>query len=118
MVENNIVNNSEPVKGVLSPYILWIKFSKEAFGLSCIIGSVYLPVGKKYADEEMFDTINDDIFYLKSQLKLPIFLIGDMNSRTGNLDDILEFEKEIISNSDIKDFADDFIDIRLLMKII
>ena len=107
LVKNNIVNHSKPVTGVKSPYVLWRKFNKEAFGLSCIIGSVYLPCGNPtHKDNTMFDTIYDDISYMKLKLKLPICLIGDMNSRTGNLDDTLDFEREVIGNSETNDYAE------------
>ena len=109
LVKNNIVNHSKPVEGVNSPYVLWIKFNEKAFGLSCIIGSVYLPgEGSDHAknDKEIFETIYDDIFYLRDKIKLPICLIGDMNSRTGTLEDTLDFEREVINNSEINDFAD------------
>ena len=112
LVKNNLVKHTELITGVQSPYVLWVKFSEKAFGFSCIIGSVYLPgESATHSDKEMFDTIYDDIFYLKGQLELPICLIGDMNSRTGNLNDILTFEREVINNSETNEFANDFFDL-------
>ena len=62
----------------------------------------------------MFDTIYEDMFYLKSELKLPICLIGDMNAHTGNLDDTLDFEHVVINNSETNDFAEDLFNINLI----
>ena len=58
----------------------------------------------------MFETIYDDIFYLKGILELPICLIGDMNSRTGELDDILTFEREVIHSCETNGTNDVFVD--------
>ena len=110
LVSNNIVKHSKLITGVKSPYVLWVQFSEEAFGFSCVIGSVYLPCTKTHKDGEMFETIYDDIFYLKGILELPICLIGDMNSRTGELDDILIFEREVIQSCETNDIADVFVD--------
>ena len=61
----------------------------------------------------MFDTIYNDIYHIKDKLKLPICLVGDMNSRTGNLNDILTFEREVINFSETNEFAQDFFEISL-----
>ena len=108
LVKDDIVKHSKIVNGVHSPYVLWVEFSKEAFGLSCIIGSTYLPgEGTTHHNTEMLDTLYDDIEYLKNKLKLPICLIGDMNSRTGNLDDTLDFDHVMINECEINDFAEE-----------
>ena len=113
-VKNNILKYSKLVSEVQSPYVLWVQFSEQAFGFSCVIGAVYLPNGdSKYEDKDMFDLIYEDIFYLKGVLDLPICLIGDMNSGTGNLDDTLAFEREIINNSET-DFTETFFDLNYL----
>ena len=59
----------------------------------------------------MFDTIYNDIYHIKDKIKLPICLVGDMNSRTGNLNDILTFEREVINYSETNEFAQDFFEI-------
>merc|ERR1711872_195169 len=46
----------------------------------------------------------------RDKLKLPICLIGDMNSRTGTLEDTLDFEREVINDSETNDFAGDLFD--------
>ena len=115
LVRNSIVNYTELIIDITSPYVLWVKFNEEAFGVSCIIGSVYLPCETgKNKDQEVFDTIYNDIFHLKTIFDLPLCLIGDMNSRTGNLNDILTFEHEIINSSEINDFAQDFFELNSL----
>ena len=42
LVRNNLSKHTELISGVCSPYVLWVKFSEKAFGVSCIIGSIYL----------------------------------------------------------------------------
>jgi len=61
----------------------------------------------------MFDTIYNDIYHIKDKIKLPICLVGDMNSRTGNLNDILTFEREVINYSETNEFAQDFFEISI-----
>ena len=112
LVKNNIVNHSKLMTNVQSPYVLWVQFNEKAFGFSCVIGSVYFPVERgTHKDKEMFQTIYEDIFYLKGVLNLPICLIGDMNSRTGNLDDLLTFEREIINNCETNEVINDYFDL-------
>ena len=41
-----------------------------------------------------------------------------MNSRTGNLNDILTFEREVINYSETNEFAQDFFKISLLKEMI
>ena len=109
LVRNNIVKHAELIPDLKSPYVLWVKFCEEAFGVGCIIGSIYLPgENATHKDQDMFDTIYNDIYHIKDKLELPICLIGDMNSRTGKLNDILTFEREVIINSNVTDFAQDF----------
>ena len=43
IVKENIATHAQLLTDMQSPYILWVKFSKKAFGLACIIGSAYLP---------------------------------------------------------------------------
>ena len=56
-----------------SPYILWVRFVKEAFGFDCVIGSVYIPCEtSKYKDKEKFNVIYDDIKNITAIYNIPI----------------------------------------------
>ncbi|CAL4084780.1 unnamed protein product [Meganyctiphanes norvegica] len=55
----------------------------------------------------MFDVIYEDITNIISKFSIPICLIGDFNSRTGELDDILHIESEIINHCNLNDIASD-----------
>ena len=53
----------------------------------------------------MFDVLTDDILAMKNSFDLPLCLIGDLNSRTGNLDDSIIIEHSVINSCGIDDFA-------------
>ena len=112
LVKNEFKDHATLLKETQSPYVLWVKFNKETFGIACIIGSVYLPgENSRHRDNERLDTITNDIFILRNSYNLPICLIGDMNSRTGNLDDTFVIEHSIINNCEIDDMADELFDL-------
>ena len=68
--------------------ILWIKISENL-----IVGALYIPhEGSKYYCNEFFTDLALDICDIKSKYDLPIMLIGDFNSRTGTINDILLVE--------------------------
>ena len=112
IIKKNIAEHAQLLADVQSPYVLWVKFSEKAFGFECILGSAYLPgEDSKYKDNEMFEVISNDIFKLKNTYKLPICLLGDLNSRTGELDDCFNIEQSIINNCEIDEFAQELFDI-------
>ena len=93
MVKDKFAAHAQLLTDVQSPYVLWVKFHKEAFGFGCILGSAYLPGENSiHKDNEMYDIIAEDILNLKINHNLPICLIGDLNSRTGTLNDTLPIE--------------------------
>ena len=107
-VKGTLANYAQKINDTQSVYVLWVKFSKEAFGLACIVGSVYLPGESSiHRDRDMFDAINDDILLLKNRFNLPLCLIGDFNSRTGDLDDSFSIESSVVNNCGLNDFAND-----------
>ena len=59
----------------------------------------------------MFEAITEDIFNLKNTHNIPICLIGDLNSRTGNLDDTFTIEQSVINNCEIDGFAQELFDL-------
>ena len=111
IVKNSIAIYAQLLTDIQSPYVLWVKFRKEAFGFECILGSVYLPgEDSKHKDNDMFDIIANDIFSLKNTFNLPICLIGDLNSRTGIIDDTFAIEQSVINNCELDDFAQELFD--------
>ena len=112
IIKNNIAAHTQLLADTQSPYVLWVKFSKKAFGCECILGSAYLPGEDSiHKDNEMFEVISNDIFRLKHTHNLPICLLGDLNSRTGELDDSFSIEQSIINNCEIDEFAQELFDI-------
>ena len=113
LIKNSIAKYSKKITNVQSPYVLWVQFDEKAFGLSCVIGSVYFPTENgDHKDKDLYDKILNDISHMKGKLGLPVCLIGDMNSRTGNLDDLLYFEREIFDNSELdNEVMQDILDI-------
>ena len=98
IVKSNIANYATLITETQSPFVLWVQFSEEAFGVSCIIGSAYLPgENSVHKDNEIYDIISNDIATLKRTFESPICLIGDLNSRTGNLDDTFSIDQNVIS---------------------
>ena len=68
--------------------VLWIKISNDF-----ILGALYIPhQGSKYYCSQFFDDIALDICSIRKSYELPLMLIGDFNSRTGVLNDIMLHE--------------------------
>ena len=75
--------------------VLWINVAD-----SFIVGALYTPhEGSKYYCNDYFTDLALEICDIKSKYDLPIMLIGDFNSRTGSLNDILLME----NNDDVLD---------------
>ena len=71
-----------------SPCVLWTLFGSSENKVNFIAGSVYIPgYNSKFADENDFDKISEDILTLREKYNCPVILMGDCNSRTGNLID-------------------------------
>ena len=108
IVKENIATHAQLLTDMQSPYILWVKFSKKAFGLACIIGSAYLPGQESdHKDDEMYVPISEDIFKLRNTYNLPICIVGDLNSRTGELDDSFIIDQNVINSCGLEDIAHD-----------
>ena len=82
-----------------SESVFWLKLDKEYFGKDIVLGGVYIaPEGSKYHDADVYDIICEDIINISClYTDLPVCLIGDFNSRTGQLNDFLSFEDCISS---------------------
>ena len=88
--------------------MLWVKLSIKSSTFSFYLGAVYVPHEKSnYFKNDIFDNIIFDVATLKSKTDLPFIILGDFNSRTGELDDFMEicpelkeyFELEIDDNA-------------------
>ena len=65
--------------------VIWIKIADKF-----ILGSLYIPYeGSKFYHKDIFENLTDDINTIISDYDLPLMLIGDFNSRTSNLNDIM-----------------------------
>ena len=65
--------------------VIWIKIAE-----SFILGALYLPhKSPKSHHDGLFDDLSLDICNIKSQFDMPLLLMGDFNSRTGLLNEIM-----------------------------
>ena len=86
-------------KDLQSNFIMWVKVFD-----SFILGNCYIPhEASKHYQVDLFDDIAIDICCLKSKFDMPIILTGDLNSRTGSLED---FILEDLNNDPLNDLAD------------
>ena len=88
-----------------SKCVLWILIGSSEQKLLFIIGSVYIPgYNSKFADQNDFDFISEDILSFRNTYKCPFLLMGDFNSRTGTLSDLLDSTHSVCTrrNSDKK----------------
>ena len=70
--------------------VIWIKVA-ECF----ILGALYIPYeGSRFHNTSIYDDLSLDICTIKSKFDLPILLMGDFNSRTGNANDIMMIESQ------------------------
>jgi exonuclease III len=90
MVKNGIFNFTKKLSAI-SPCVLWVLLGSSESNINFILGSVYIPgYDSKFADENDFDKISEDILTLKEKYNCPFILMGDFNSRTGNLTDSID----------------------------
>jgi len=65
--------------------VIWIKIDKHL-----ILGAIYVPPeSSKHHDPQFYDDLNDDIAIIKLKYDLPLMIVGDFNSRTGMLNDLM-----------------------------
>ena len=65
--------------------VLWIKISNDF-----ILGAVYVPnQNSPYYCPQFFDDMALDICSIRTKYDLPLMLVGDFNSRTGTMNDIM-----------------------------
>ena len=89
LVKKTIAVYFKVIENVVSDSVLWLKVDGNAFGIDIVIGAVYIPhEGSKYHNNSIYDNIAEDYINIKAMYDVPIILMGDYNSRTGNLDDV------------------------------
>ena len=86
----SIIKNSE------SNCILWITVGSSSKPIEFILGAVYIPCqDSTYHDDYIFEEIESDLVSFNADYNVPIILMGDFNSRTGSLSDLLDLEQNI-----------------------
>ena len=92
MVKNGLFSFTKKLTAT-SPCVLWVLLGTSESKINVILGSVYVPgYNSKFADENDFDKICEDILDLQDKYMCPLILMGDFNSRTGNLSDSVSTE--------------------------
>ena len=88
----NVLNFSD------NEYVLWLKLHRSILGYSVIIGTVYIPPrSSKYSTEHEYDAIMKDLIDINiGYNECNICLVGDFNSRTGNLLDFVEPDEQLM----------------------
>ena len=87
---------------IINPFceaVIWINIDKQF-----ILGAMYAPhENSKHYEPSFYNELSEDIANIKGTYGLPIMIVGDLNSRTGVLNDLLIPDKnEITDESDSK----------------
>ena len=92
-IKENLFNHVKILKS--SAYSIWLEVNKNFFtnlDQNLIISAQYIPpVNTKYYDQNSLDTLRSDIVKFCDE-NTPTILIGDFNSRSGNIPDNLEMD--------------------------
>lgn len=81
------------IKTTKSKCVLWIALGLSPQKIILVVGSIYIPCeGSIHNDPNDYPIICEDIVALYSKYDCPFVLLGDYNSRTGDLDDFLSQE--------------------------
>ena len=90
LVKNDLFTFTKKLIGT-STCVLWVLLGSSESNIHFIVGSVYIPgYNSKFSDENDFDKISEDVLSLREKYNCPFILMGDFNSRTGNLSDSLK----------------------------
>ena len=89
VVKNNLFPRVYKIENTKLKCVLWIALSSTSQKIHLIVGGVYVPgPSSKFSDIHDYDIISEDIILLNQKYRCPFVLLGDFNSRTGNLDDL------------------------------
>lgn len=82
-VKQDIRDSVRPIE--FSEHVGWVEI--KSAGLCVVVGFVYnQPQDSPYSDPELLDKIQDDVLRF-ADLTSYVFILGDFNARTGELDD-------------------------------
>ena len=85
LIKNGLFNFTKKLHGK-SKSVLWVILGSSESNLNFIVGAVYIPgYDSKFSDPNDFDLISEDILTLREKYNVPFILMGDFNSRSGNL---------------------------------
>ena len=88
-VKNNLFSTVYKIENTKSKCVLWIALGSTSQKILLIVGGVYIPgPSSKFSNIHDYDIISEDIILLNQKYKCPFVLLGDFNSRTGNLDNL------------------------------
>ena len=105
-VKTNLFPSTFKIENTKSKCILWVALGFSVQKVQIIVGGVYIPgASSKFNDVHDYDIICEDIMLLNSKYKCPFVLLGDFNSRTGKLDDILS---QNLAKNSLQKFGLDF----------
>ena len=77
------------IENTKSKCIIWIALGFSIEKIQLIVGGVYIPgPSSKYSDIHDYDIISEDIILLNQKYRCPFVLLGDFNSRIGNLNEL------------------------------
>ena len=97
LVSNNIVQHVKIIQSDCES-VLWFHISENLLGYTLFGGVIYIPPeGSKYSDIELFDQIENELIELK-RTNSQICIFGDMNARTGILNDFTSLSDNIESS--------------------
>ena len=102
-----------------SDFVQWVEFSDNHPGVNnlnfkILFGCIYIPPeNSKFSSVEAFTEIEDELVFFSGNNNKNIALVGDFNSRTGRLSDIVELDDSLFDILDITDVAE-FINENLL----
>ena len=94
-----------------SEFVQWVEFSKDLseqndLDSKILFGCIYIPPeNSKYSSEEAFTEIEEELISFSGDHN-NIALVGDFNSRTGNVSDIVEIDDNLFDILDIVDVAE------------
>ena len=95
LVKNTLKKHVQIVENTQCKSIIWIKIDEEILGYEFILGTIYLPCpASNYFKADICDDISDDLY----NFELPVCLIGDYNSRTGEVDDLFDNQDYIVEH--------------------
>ena len=92
LTKTDITNSSIiDLKGL---HYFWLKVTCKETLRSMLVCAMYIPhENSRHWHAELFDHLTEDMLLLSNH-DLPYIILGDLNSRTGNLPDFLDYEDE------------------------